>query len=111
MYGDDYPDASIFDLNGTYYAYSTNIGGENMPVMSSTDLLHWKWIGDAFAILPTWAENISGFTWAPTVTSAPGGGYEAFVSTLDANGGNASVEQPRTPRSGRLDTSSGPLVC
>ncbi len=112
VYGDDFPDASIFDVNGTYYAYSTNIGGENMPVMSSTDLLHWKSIGDALAILPTWAENSSGFTWAPTVTSAPGGGYEAFFSTLDANGreciGRATAPAPIGPF---LDTSSGPLVC
>lgn len=111
-YDGDFPDPSLLFVNGTYYAYSTNTEGENLPVMSSRDLVHWRRIGDAMAFLPTWAAGWSGFTWAPSVAAAPSGGYEAFFSTLDTSGqeciGRATAPTPTGPF---LDTSSSPLVC
>ena len=112
-YGGDSADPSILVVNGTYYAYSTNFGEQNMPVMSSTDLIHWRRIGDAMALLPSWAIDLKGFTWAPFVALVPGGGgYEAFFSALDINGqeclGRATAPTPTGPF---LDTSPNALLC
>jgi beta-xylosidase len=112
VYDGDFPDPSVLDAGGVFYAYSTNSGAANLPVIASNDLLHWRALGDGMAFLPSWAVRISGFTWAPAVVAAPGGGYEAFFSTLDTNGqeclGRASAPAPSGPF---LDTSSSPLVC
>ena len=113
IYSGDSPDPSILVANGTYYAYSTNVGGENMPVLSSTGLIHWRRIGDAMAFLPSWAIDLKGFTWAPYVALAPGGGsYEAFFSALDANGqeciGRATAPTPTGPF---IETSQNTLLC
>lgn len=111
-YDADLPDPSVLVVDGTEYAYSTNVGGENLPVVSSDDTIHWRTIGDAMAFLPTWAAGWSGFTWAPSVSSAPGGGYEVFFSALTINGqeciGRATAPTPTGPF---LDTSSTPIVC
>jgi arabinan endo-1,5-alpha-L-arabinosidase len=37
----NFPDASIISDGGTYYAYGATTGGAYLPVMSSTDLIHW----------------------------------------------------------------------
>jgi hypothetical protein len=37
----NFPDASIISDGGTYYAYSAPTGGAYLPVMASTDLVHW----------------------------------------------------------------------
>ena len=112
VYAGDFPDASVLYVDGTYYAYATNAGDENMPVLSSGDLAHWQNLGDAMAFLPSWAAAVPGFTWAPDVVRAPGGEYEAFFSTLDKDGqeciGRSTAPTPSGPF---LDTSAGPLVC
>lgn len=111
-YDSDFPDPSILVVGGAEYAYSTGVGEENLPVMSSNELSHWKAIGDAMAFLPSWAAGWTGFTWAPSVAVAPGGAYEAFFSTLDMNGheciGRSTAPTPTGPF---VDASTAPLVC
>jgi arabinan endo-1,5-alpha-L-arabinosidase len=68
----------------------------NVPQFSSTDLVHWKYAGDAFPTKPSW---VSGFVWAPDVvfhnghylmyyaasdTNLPGGGSAVGVATSDS---------------------------
>jgi Glycosyl hydrolases family 43 len=112
VYDGDFPDPSLLAVDGTFYAYSTNSAAANMPVIVSNDVFHWRSLGDGMAFLPSWAVRTSGFTWAPSVVATPGGGYEAFFSTLDTNGeeclGRATAPAPSGPF---LDTSAGPLVC
>jgi beta-xylosidase len=111
-YDGDFPDPSILVVDGTEYAYSTSVGDENLPVLSSKDLTHWTAIGDAMAFLPSWAADWSGFTWGPSVAVAPGGDYEVFFSTMDMNGqeciGRGTAPTPTGPF---VDASSTPLVC
>jgi beta-xylosidase len=112
IYDGNVPDPSILFVGDTFYVYSTDAGGANLPVMVSKDLIHWRRLGDAMAFLPTWAVDLSGFTWAPSVSVAPGGGYQAFFSSLDTNGqeciGRAIAPTPTGPF---VDTSASPLVC
>src|SRR3954453_8253038 len=68
----------------------------NVPTFRSTDLVHWRYVGDAFPAKPSW---VSGFVWAPDVvfhggrylmyyaasdTSLPGGGSAVGVATSNS---------------------------
>ncbi|MEO8819689.1 MAG: family 43 glycosylhydrolase [Ginsengibacter sp.] len=68
----NFPDPTVINVNGTYYAYATQSGYEgvviNVQVASSKDLFHWKYLGDALPQKPTW--GISNF-WAPDVLFDP----------------------------------------
>lgn len=75
----DFPDPSIMKTGETFYAYSTGAPGGTVQVITSTDLEHWDWVGDAF-VGPTiyaaeqhgssWAV-LQGTTWAPSVIERP----------------------------------------
>lgn len=111
VYSGNFPDPSILVVGNTYYAYSTQSGGSNIPVMSSDDLVHWDTLGDALPTVPTWAS--SGFTWAPAVTTDPEVGYEMFFATHDVVSnteciGRATSTSPTGPF---VDTSTQPFLC
>jgi beta-xylosidase len=78
----DFPDPSVVVADGRYVAYSTQSRGENIQMISSTDLLHWSRRRDALPVLPGWAEV--GYTWAPAVVADPSGGYEMFFAARDS---------------------------
>jgi hypothetical protein len=110
-YADNFPDPSVLVVGQTYFAYSTNSGGENLPLIESTDLLHWKPVGDAMSVLPLWASPDT--VWSPSVSAAPGGGYEDFFSAYDqAVGvrclGRATSLSPLGPF---VDASGHPFLC
>lgn len=67
VYKHDFPDPHLLRVDDTYYAYSTNTGGTNIPVLTSTDLVHWDNLGDALPALPKWAVLNFGNVWAPGV--------------------------------------------
>lgn len=71
-YDGDFPDPFVLEVDGTYYAYSTQQWLASVPVMSSTDLQRWELLGDALPSLPEWAEW--GRTWAPSVLRRADGG-------------------------------------
>ena len=83
VYTANFADPSVLDAGGTFYAYGTNDddAAENLPVIESDDLVHWKAVGDAMPILPSWVQN--GFTWSPSVEVDPAGGYELFFNVYD----------------------------
>jgi len=107
----DAPDPSILVVGHTYDAFTTNAGGNNVPVYQSTDLVHWHLVGDAMPVLAAWASP--GYSWSPSVTTSPGGGYELFYDAYDeADGdqciGRASAPSPLGPF---VDPSSEPFLC
>jgi len=67
VYKHDFPDPHVIRVDDTYYAYSTNTGGTNIPVLTSTDLVNWDSRGDALPALPKWAMLNFGNVWAPGV--------------------------------------------
>ena len=66
----DFPDPTVINVNGNYYAYATQGRHEgkmnNIQVAFSKDLLNWKYEGDALPQKPVWASNTQDF-WAPDV--------------------------------------------
>lgn len=67
VYKQDFPDPHVIRVGETYYAYSTNMGGANIPVLTSADLVNWENLGDGLPALPKWAMLNFGNVWAPGV--------------------------------------------
>jgi hypothetical protein len=109
-YGGDFPDPHVLVVGDVYYAYSTNVAGVNVPVMSSTDLVSWKATSQALPPLPGWASP--GRTWAPAVL-ARGGFYVLYYTVAQTSTGRQciSVATAASPAGPFRDTSSAPLVC
>ncbi len=73
----DFPDPTVINASGTYYAYATNGMHDNkmnnVQLASSKDLFNWKYEGDALPQKPVWASHTQRF-WAPDVL------YDAALS-------------------------------
>jgi beta-xylosidase len=111
VYDQNFPDPSVLVVGHVDYAYSTNSGRENVPVIESNDLKHWRSIGDAMSVLPPWVSG--GYVWSPSVSPAPGGGYELFFSAYDQEEGvmclgRATSTSPLGPF---IDIDGKPFLC
>ena len=63
----NFPDPAFIKVNGTYYAFATNNGVQNIQIATSPDFGTWTVTGsDALPTLPSWATT--GNVWAPDVT-------------------------------------------
>ncbi|MEO8414252.1 MAG: family 43 glycosylhydrolase [Ginsengibacter sp.] len=86
----DFPDPTVINANGTYYAYATQGDHDgktnNIQVASSTDLFHWKYLGDALPTKPVWANHNF---WAPGVLFDPG--TKQYVMFYSAKNNDTSV--------------------
>lgn len=64
----DFPDPFVLPVGDGYYAYSTNVGDVNVPVVQfSADFSAYDPLGDALPELPLWAVWDQSLTWAPAV--------------------------------------------
>jgi len=113
VYTANFADPSVVDVGGTFYAYGTNDddAAENLPVIESNDLVHWKAVGDAMPILPSWIQD--GFTWSPSVEEDPTGGYELFFNAYDPAThheciGRATAPSPLGPF---VSAGNAPFLC
>lgn len=110
VYPSNFADPFILRSGSGYYAYSTNNGEANLPVLRSDDLVHWTPCGDAMPRLGEWA--VTGTTWAPEVMSID----DSYVVYYTARGategvqcvGRAVSESPSGPFH---DDSAHPLLC
>ena len=109
-YDRDFPDPHLLRVGRTYYAYSTQVGETNVPVMRSSDLTHWSRRSDALPRLPGWASP--GSTWAPTVLPQRSA-YVLYYTVKQTSSGRQCVSMAAAaePDGPFRDTSNGPLVC
>lgn len=111
VYAHDAPDPSVMQGNdGAYYAYSTQAGYwpmtlVNTPVMRSTDLTNWSYVGDAFSQRPAW---VSGDMWAPHVV--PTGDHFTMVYSGRKSDGKMAVGYATSPTAVGPFTDRGILV-
>lgn len=96
----DLADPHIYSENGTYYAYGTNGGGRNVPLVTSTDLKNWTtnqhyrppatspdgrpvlnasdpWYNDTLALPGSWAQRNS------SCNTAVSGCYEIWAPSVE----------------------------
>jgi hypothetical protein len=108
----DFPDPDVLDVAGTYFAYATNSAGGNIQIIESSDLSHWKTVGDALPKPASWAST--GYTWAPGVLRHRRR-FLLYYSTVRHHGLVSeqciSVATARQPGGPFVDSSQAPLVC
>lgn len=117
VFTENFPDAFVLPQGARFIAYSTN-DGPNVPVATSTDLVHWSFATDprtdrridALPALGSWAKT--GFTWAPEVLQL-GNRYLLYYTASDRRKsaqciGVAVATDPLGPF---VDNAPEPIVC
>lgn len=108
----DFPDPFVLREGSTYYAYATNVGGKNVPVVTSTDLAVWTELPDALPALPAWARENASLTWAPSVLRRGSTYVLYYTARSKAAGfqciGRAVATKPEGPY---VDDSGEPFIC
>ena len=130
-YSGEFGAPSIIRVGGTYYAYATNLDGNNLPAMTSEDLVTWRarhawplsagystWKGynDAMPFPARWAErypNGKPGIWAPAVKRIKGQYVDAYAvqPKLDSGRHCITLATSDFPLGPFRDTSSRPLTC
>ncbi len=109
---EDFPDPSVLYANGVYYAYSTEVGFDDVPYVTSTNGTQWSsTMGDALPTLPSWASF--GETWGPTVAKSADGQYVMFYAALDSSSGTECIGEAESasPAGPFVDQNDAPVVC
>jgi beta-xylosidase len=112
VYAGDFADPFILVADSAYYAYATNLGSLNVPMMRSADLAAWTPLGDAMPLLPAWAESGKSLTWAPAVVVV-GGQYVLLYTARERRSGLQCIgraESP-SPTGPFVDETSAPFIC
>jgi len=112
VYDHDFPDPAGILVGDTYYAYSTNAGSTNLPVIKSADLTKWDQVGDAMPALPSWAALGFGNTWAPGVIQIGDGFVMYFVDHDQASDRQCvGVATATKPEGSYHDDSDHAFIC
>ena len=111
VHPDNFPDPGVIRQGETWFAYGTNSVTENVPLLTSTDLVNWTAGGDVLPEVGSWA--VRGHTWAPEVLRTPAGKYVLYYTARWAKAdrqciGAAVADDPRGPF---VDPSPEPLIC
>jgi beta-xylosidase len=110
-YAGDFPDPSVLVTQEGAFAYATNSATANVPVLRSSDLVHWHAAGDAMPRLPSWAAAGKLLTWAPAVTEIDG--EYVMYTTLFSTRRNAHCIAVATSNNpdGPFHAADTPLAC
>jgi beta-xylosidase len=108
----DFADPFVLHAGGSYYAFATGTRGQHLQVARSRVLAAWTPLRDPLPLLPAWAKDDGGLTWAPSVL-ARRDGYVLYYTTRDARSGFQCISRAtaREPGGPYVDRSSQPLVC
>ena len=111
VYRTDAPDPQAIQVGGTWYLVHTNSGGQNVPVLTSPDLVGWSPAGDALPDLPAWAD--AGQTWAPEIIALTPARYLLYYTAADRESGRECIGRAvaSVPQGPYRDDSSAPLIC
>src|SRR6478735_2966224 len=117
VFKENFPDPFVLLHNGRFIAYSTN-DGPNVPMATSTDLVHWAFVTDpatgkrrdALPRLGSWAKT--GFTWAPEVLRL-GDRFLLYYTASDAkrNAQCIGVAVSGDPQGPFVDDRPAAIVC
>ncbi|HJV08567.1 MAG TPA: glycoside hydrolase family 43 protein [Acidimicrobiales bacterium] len=109
VYAGDFPDPCLIPVAGGWFAYATQAGGRNVPVLRSDDLRRWEPVGDALPVLPAWARP--GRTWSPAVLPR-GDGYVLYPVLWEPRSGRQAIGllTGPSPLGPFVDRAGGPFV-
>lgn len=108
----NFPDPFILKVDDTYYAYSTNSNGRNVPLATSSDLVNWSIKRDVMPALARWVKLSGPDVWAPEVLRVDDS-YHLYYTARDKETGLQCVglaisDSPSGPF---RDQSDRPFVC
>ena len=125
----DFPDPFIAKFGNTYFGYSTASNVADVQIITSTDAVHWTWVGDAFlgpsAYLGAtstgsgWAK-LGENTWAPGIVERPANPpqsryvmYYTAPSVAPGSAGTPCIGRATSasPEGPFVDEATQPLVC
>jgi beta-xylosidase len=111
VYKGDAPDPQAILVGSTWYLFHTNTASQNVPVLTSPDLVSWQPHGDALPTLGPWAAP--GRTWAPEVIALAPGRYVLYYTAASASAGVQCIGRAvaSAPGGPYVDSASAPLVC
>ena len=118
-YRGDFPDPSVLRVGNTWFAYSTTVGGLNLPVLKSTDLVHWQARGEGLTKPAPWAvkHKRGGYshatTWAPNVARIGRLYVHYYATRLRGTKHKMCISTSRSkfPGRGFVDKRKRPLIC
>ncbi len=95
VFAHDAPDPTILRApDGTYYAYTTQsiyLELLEIPILQSSDLVHWRQVADAFPTPPSWVNGgPAGDMWAPHILYWQGH-YLLYFAARRLDGGDMAV--------------------
>ncbi len=111
VYPENFPDPQAIHAGDGFVVYATNGPLGNLPAMRSTDLAHWKVIGDAMPELASWARP--GKTWAPEVLPLAEDRFVLYYTADSVKHGRQCIGRAvaSSPEGPFRDESTHPLVC
>ncbi len=117
-YRGDFPDPSVLRVGRYWFAYSTTMSGLNLPVLKSTDLVHWQARGEGMKVPARWAVRRQASypratTWAPNVARI-GKRFVHYYATHVRGTKHKmciSVSRSKFPGKRFVDRTAHPLVC
>jgi xylan 1,4-beta-xylosidase len=103
----DFPDPSVVHAGTEYWATATSsAAAPGMPLMRSTDMIHWTAAGQVFPRLPAW---IADSLWAPEIFIDRDGARVYYAARR--KGGRMCVAVATAPTVAGPYVDRGPLVC
>ncbi len=109
---ENFPDPAFIDVDGTFYAFSTQSGGVNVPVARSEDMTSMALLKnpdgtlkDAMPTLPSWTNREDPGIWAPDVIQLADGSFVLYFSATSGKDNNKHCIGAATSQS-----VSGPFV-
>jgi beta-xylosidase len=113
----DFPDPDALRVDGAWYAYATNANDMNIPAATSSDLVTWRFLGNALPRAPRWAGQGFGYNWAPEVSRFDDTYVMYFTTRLTIGSGGiqciglATSPAPEGPFLPTGSSNEEPFVC
>ena len=103
----DWPDPTVLRSGDAWWAATTATSNRGMPVLTSTDLVHWTPAGSIFAAPPRWSRPDT--FWAPALEQV-GSRFVVYYSTRRQDGRLCIAVAVANAVSGPY-ADAGPLTC
>jgi beta-xylosidase len=119
-YRGDFPDPAVLRVGTTYYAYSTTVSSLNLPVVASTDLVHWRALGEGLKRPARWAltrkvgKRLFARTWAPSVARFGNRYVHAYATPAKGAADHRmciSISTSKKPWGRFVDRTRRPFLC
>jgi beta-xylosidase len=110
VYCHDFADPFVLREGDSYYAYSTNTGTDNVPVLTAGGLFGTPSRHDVLPKLPAWSKP--GMVWAPGLLQRPNG-YVLYYTTEETSTGRECISYALGTKPGGpfVDSTPAPFIC